>query len=236
MWTIELTFLLQVPRDEEGEPLYEEFICQVCSEVCSFLSLYPQTIMAASKQSAANTSEETSLVENASLADGSNVKPEIGNCSVDSTKTGFGTSSNSGIGVERLEGLSGTRMQLKHCTEGASGSVSCVIGVDLIASPPSLEKKKPLFLSKNWRELICRCGNCTSFYTQKGVGFLLDPEDSIAEYEKVAKLKRAEKLQQEDLLDSSFLDKLGHVQKIEILSGIADMKNELRGFLVGFSM
>lgn len=228
--------LLQVPRDEEGEPLYEDFICQVCSGVCSFLSLYPQTIWAATKQSAANTTEERYVVENASLACGSNVEREIGSCSVDSTKAGGETSANSGVVVESLEGFSETHVRIEHCTEGAGASVPCVVGVDLAASPPSSEKNKPLFLSKNWRDLLCRCGKCTAFYSQKGVGFLLDHEDSIVEYEKVAKQKRAEKLQQQESIDSSFLDKFGHVKKIEILSGIADMKNELRGFLVGFSI
>lgn len=221
----------EVPRDEEGEPLYEDFICQVCSGVCSFLSLYPQTIWAATKHSAANTTEERYVVENASLACGSNVELEIGSCSVDSTKTGGETSANFGVVVESLEGFSETHVRIKNCTEGAGASVQCVVGVDLAASPPSLEKNKPLFLSKNWRDSLCRCGKCTAFYAQKGVGFMLDHEDSIVEYEKVAKQKRAEKLQQQESIDSSFLDKFGHVKKIEILSGIADMKNELRGFL-----
>ncbi|XP_058074771.1 uncharacterized protein LOC131223380 [Magnolia sinica] len=75
-----------------------------------------------------------------------------------------------------------------------------------------------------------RCNVCTEFYVQKGIGYLID-EDSIEEYEKVAKEKRKEKLEQQEGVELNFLSKLGHVQKIEILNGIADMKNELRSFM-----
>ncbi|XP_058080909.1 uncharacterized protein LOC131229063 isoform X1 [Magnolia sinica] len=87
-----------------------------------------------------------------------------------------------------------------------------------------------MFLSKKWRNLLCRCKACIEFYVQKGIGYLID-EDSIEEYEKVAKEKRKEKLDQQEGVELNFLSKLGHVQKIEILNGIADMKNELRSFM-----
>lgn len=69
-------------------------------------------------------------------------------------------------------------------------------------------------------------------YNQKHMGCLVDKEDSIAEYERTAKQKREEKLQQQEGAELSFLNKLGHVEKMEILNGIADMKNEFRTFLV----
>ena len=55
-----------------------------------------------------------------------------------------------------------------------------------------------MFLSKSWRDVLCRCENCAKFYTQKGISYLLDKEDSIVEYEKMAKQKRDEKLQQQE--------------------------------------
>lgn len=42
----------QVPRDEKGEPLYDDFICGTCSAVCSFLILYPKSIWVAEKKPA----------------------------------------------------------------------------------------------------------------------------------------------------------------------------------------
>ncbi|RRT83325.1 hypothetical protein B296_00017945 [Ensete ventricosum] len=64
--------------------------------------------------------------------------------------------------------------------------------------------------------------------------YLTDKEDTIEEYEKMAKSKREEKLKQQEGAEMNFLNTLDHVQKIEILSGIADMKNEFRTFLLAW--
>ncbi|KAK3016055.1 hypothetical protein RJ639_007542 [Escallonia herrerae] len=191
----------KVPRDEEGEPLYEDFICQACSVACPFLTLYPETIWAAVKQ------------------------PESVN-----TRKGdveIAPSANS-------ESVSTGKAMLLGENSGAGSSTTCILQVDLVAAPPSLEKSKPMFLSKNWREALCRCEKCEQFYTEKRVGFLLDKEDTIAEYEKMGKQKREEKLQQQEGVELKLLDRLGHVEKIEIMSGIADMKNEIHAFLENF--
>lgn len=118
-------------------------------------------------------------------------------------------------------------------SQSAIGSphTTCVIGIDLLADYPKLERK-PLFLSKNWRDALCRCERCTEFYKQKSVGFLVDREDSIVEYERMGKRKREEKLQQQEGAELNLFNNLGHVEKIEILNGIADIKDELRTFLV----
>lgn len=72
------------------------------------------------------------------------------------------------------------------------------------------------------------------YYEQKRVSYLIDEEDSIAEYERTAKQKREEKLQQQEGAELTFLNKLGHVEKMEILNGIADMKDEFHNFLQSF--
>ncbi|XP_058076403.1 uncharacterized protein LOC131224988 [Magnolia sinica] len=95
----------------------------------------------------------------------------------------------------------------------------------LLSIMQKLSKGDELESSHDW------CNACTKFYVQKGIGYLID-EDSIEEYEKVAKEKRKEKLEQQEGMELNFLSKLGHVQKIETLNGIADMKNELRSFMV----
>ena len=48
----------------------------------------------------------------------------------------------------------------------------------------------------------------------------------------MATQKRKEKLQQQEGAELSLFNKLGHIEKMEILSGIADMKDEIRTFLV----
>ncbi|GKA32678.1 hypothetical protein Tco_0719045, partial [Tanacetum coccineum] len=70
-----------------------------------------------------------------------------------------------------------------------------------------------------------------NFYDTKGISYLLYEEDSIAEYEKMAKQKRDEKMQKQEGAELNFLSNLEHVEKMEILSGIADMKDEICSFL-----
>lgn len=39
---------MQFPRDEEGEPIFDELICKSCVPKCSFLSKYPDFVIAPS--------------------------------------------------------------------------------------------------------------------------------------------------------------------------------------------
>ncbi|KAG6482386.1 hypothetical protein ZIOFF_059017 [Zingiber officinale] len=135
-----LNSLDKIPRDEDGEPVYDDFVCEKCASIFSFLKLYPSSIWALPKQK--NVPSVQSGTEN---------------------------------------------MSVIH--ESSSGNDST-------------------------------CENGT--------------EDTIEEYEKMAKSKREEKLKQQEGAELNFLNTLNHVQKIEIFSGIADMKNELHSFLESF--
>lgn len=183
-------FVPQVPRDEEGEPLYDEFICQDCSVPCSFLTLYPASIWAPSRAQAPVRSEASD--------EGSRVNDAF---------------------------------QDENSVEEKNVGPECVLGVNLDETAQSAEKK-PMFLSKKWRNALCRCRACSEFYAKKGIDYLIDREDSLEEYENIAKRKRQEKMQEQEGAELNFLNTLNHVQKIEILNGIADMKNELQSFMV----
>ncbi|XP_022875555.1 putative E3 ubiquitin-protein ligase UBR7 [Olea europaea var. sylvestris] len=202
----------EIPRDEEGEPLYEDFICQGCAAVCSFLTYYLETISAlVSNSNVANLTKEKAVLEDLPSSMKSSGKLEHGNCSLNTVVTNA-----------NAEGTT------NECSQAAGSSKKCTLGINLAETPLTSDNSKSMFLFKNWREVICRCDTCSYFYTQKGISFLLDKEDSIAEYEKVAKQKRDENLQKQE---GDFLNTLGHVEKMEILSGIADMKDEIRSFL-----
>ncbi|MCL7035025.1 hypothetical protein MKW94_008072 [Papaver nudicaule] len=249
----------EIPRDEEGEPLYEEFICQACAKKVCFLSLYPSSIWAAVKEG------EASLDGNQGgsiLADavGASSEKVTGHSPVDDSKgekflvNGPPASSSSGNlenGIETVSSFVSADFKpvLPHRDEllgenpekqkgiedrDTISSPKCCLGLDLSVTPLNLEKNKPMFLSKVWRDLLCMCEKCIEFYTKKGIRFLIEKEDSIGEYEKMGKQKRQEKLQQVEGAELNFLNKLGHVEKIEILNGIADMKNELSSFLESF--
>uniref|UniRef100_A0A0E0E2I2 Uncharacterized protein n=1 Tax=Oryza meridionalis TaxID=40149 RepID=A0A0E0E2I2_9ORYZ len=216
-----------IPRDEEGEPLYEDFICPKCSPQCYFLKLYPDTIWASNKQSSAPQAETTnSTVMNGNSSLGNIDKSENGalinhlNCEK--------TSDNENC---PKDSVAPEKASLDDSSDG-----KCKLGMNISSNTPSAdsENKMPFFMSKGWREVICRCETCTGFYAQQGVAYLIDKEDSIEEYEKVAKQKREKKLEQQEGVEANFLNSLDHVQKIEILSGINDMKNELQSFLETF--
>ncbi|KAK2443447.1 putative E3 ubiquitin-protein ligase UBR7 [Trifolium repens] len=40
----------EIPKDDEGEPLFEDFMCKACSEKLCFLKLYPDEILATRKK------------------------------------------------------------------------------------------------------------------------------------------------------------------------------------------
>ncbi|KAL6501764.1 hypothetical protein OROGR_026897 [Orobanche gracilis] len=176
----------KIPRDEGGEPLYEDFLCQGCVVLCSFLTYYPQIMLA---------SDISSCEKGKAVLE---IKPDI---------------------------------EVNECSEATNSTAECIIQIDLAGNPPTTDEGKPMFLMKNWRESLCRCKKCSDFYSQKGIGFIVDKEDSIAEYERVAKQKRNENLQKQEGAELNFLNNLGHVAKMELLSGFADMKNEFCAFL-----
>lgn len=230
----------EIPRDDEGEPLYDEYICQECSLACSFLNLYPASIWATLKQNndsvtSGNEENELELGNPSCTHPGKN---ENGITVSEKTTNSSSTHSNSEVVLNEKGPLNGETIDntldlakpKAHCKD-ADSSLKCILGVDINTESLVLEKKRPMFLSKGWRDLLCRCKTCSEFYCGKGIGYLIDKEDSLQEYENIAKEKREEKLQQQEGAAMKFINTLDHVQKIEFLSGIADMKNELRSFL-----
>ncbi|AQK82691.1 PHD finger protein-related [Zea mays] len=213
----------EIPRDEEGEPLYEELICHKCSSVCHFLKLYPDTIWASGKPNlAVETDASDSNVMKKPSGHADPEKHENG-ALVDNTvgeKTSVENDSTKAIAVPEEANL------------GSSSGNNCKLGVDVNTMPAITDKSEPFFMSKGWRETLCRCETCFNFYAQRGIAYLIDKEDSIEEYEKIAKQKREMKLEQQQGAETNFLNSLNHVQKIEMISGINDMKNEFQSFLV----
>ncbi|KAL5552309.1 hypothetical protein UlMin_002485 [Ulmus minor] len=230
----------EIPRDEEGEPLYEDFMCGACSAACHFIRLYPRAIWAVERQHASTVcaSKDKDVMEEDTHVGCGSGKLENGISQIPSEKY-------QSVAEDKSESLpctgdlpsgenSGKNMVLEKSTLlDVSLHANCVLGVDLENISSNLEIK-PIFLSKGWRNALCRCERCTDYYKKKNISFLVDKEDSIVEYEKMAKHKREEIMQQREGAELSLLNNLGHVEKMEILSGIADMKDELRSFMESF--
>lgn len=43
----------------------------------------------------------------------------------------------------------------------------------------TIQPEQALFLVKNWRTQLCRCPNCLLMYEERGIGFLLDSDDTL---------------------------------------------------------
>uniref|UniRef100_A0A2P2JA67 Putative E3 ubiquitin-protein ligase UBR7 isoform X1 n=1 Tax=Rhizophora mucronata TaxID=61149 RepID=A0A2P2JA67_RHIMU len=217
----------EIPRDEEGEPSYEDFICKTCSAICSFLSLYPQRIWAGQSEDAVlSAGKDKNVLEDLpSACDGAKLETNISSHGSSGKEKSSGNATCEPIFVGEASVMAESSQKNMNST--------CVLGADVVVTSAVLESK-PLFLSKGWRDILCRCEKCSDVYNQKKIHYLLDKYDSIAEYEKIAKQKREEKLQQQEGDELNFLNKLGHVEKIELLSGLADFKDEFRSFLESF--
>jgi len=223
---IGLNSIEEVPRDEEGEPLYEDFICHNCSPVCYFLKLYPDTVWDSTKQ---NSASQAGTADSNGMEGGSSGR-------ADTEKKENGA---------LVDHLSAEKTSVEdNCTKeiaapdrsnlGDNSGGNCKLGMDINTTSADSEKNMPFFMSKGWREILCRCGTCTNIYAQRGIMHLIDKEDSIEEYEKIAKQKREKKLEQQEGAEANFISSLNHVQKIEILSGINDIKNEFQSFMESF--
>uniref|UniRef100_A0A6N2JXH5 UBR-type domain-containing protein n=1 Tax=Salix viminalis TaxID=40686 RepID=A0A6N2JXH5_SALVM len=223
----------EIPRDEEGEPFYEDFICKTCSAVCSFLTLYPKTIWASGGEDVATNSnaKDKDVLEDIPTACGFG-KLENDICAKNSSQKDNATAGKASA-VGESSGKNSGSDNPNQCTKDINLHTTCVLGVDVEVTSP-VSEGKPLFLSKNWRDVLCRCEKCLDMYNQKQISYLLDKEDTIVEYEKMAKQKREEKLQQQEGAELSFFNKLGHIEKVEILNGIADFKDEFRSFVESF--
>ncbi|GLJ46642.1 hypothetical protein SUGI_0982790 [Cryptomeria japonica] len=310
----------KIPKDDEGEPIYEDFVCQDCAFRCSFLTFYQEISMPTSILSETSTSNglthmqqencntndtERRILEGILTAEhtGNPQLPSPGNATVKENelviKPTLHASDNSCLGhhsklqnpaipennlssskpgntmVVSEEPLSSSSCAAKvNSTQivdssnqkakqfGGEGTTSiensngghlvgnsgllldqtlngkvlyegmqCKLKNNTAIFLQTTETKKPLFLNRNWREILCRCKSCFDLCTAMGVTFLLDKDDSLEEYEKIAKQRREEKLQQQEGAEAAFLKNLDHTQQIELLSGFNDMKTELHSFL-----
>ncbi|KAK2443443.1 putative E3 ubiquitin-protein ligase UBR7 [Trifolium repens] len=97
----------EIPKDDEGEPLFEDFMCKACSEKLCFLKLYPDEILATRKK--AEVSKDKLVLED---------KP------CESNKPIGETSSSSSAKLDSWT--------LNQCPKCSDMHVSCLLGVNLL--------------------------------------------------------------------------------------------------------
>lgn len=257
----------QVPRDDDGEPSFDELVCPSCVGRCSFLSDYPDLIVpplevdedlppppsdvedlppssVVSKNELGGLAPEPSLdvltSRDTSEASGSNrdarpsitedlpAKVKLQTSGKGSVETATGESSNGGVVACKLNPSFHT-----GASQLETNAVSTSEGFESEGGKP-LKAGEAIFLAKSWRAELCQCDACLAMYAAKELGFLLDKEDTLQEYEETAKKKRAECQVKEEGVAWDFVKKLGHVQKMELFHGINNMSSELGSFLTPF--
>ncbi|KAL2633808.1 hypothetical protein R1flu_005287 [Riccia fluitans] len=249
---------LQIPRDDEGEPVFDEVICQSCISRCSFLEDYPQLFVsppevededAPQSQDADATRIATAEVPTTETS--LPVKPEMNGLTLETVLGGRPLQSPEAAETGEPNGAGdNVEVSTSHTGESSgSGDIICKIkkikdvpaqispeteNADTSGRQKLLEPERAVFLAKQWRTELCLCGACRATYAAKGVEFLLDKDDTLQEYEESAKRKREEAKQKEDGTTQAFLQKLGHVQRIELVHGINDLTTELGAFLTPF--
>uniref|UniRef100_A0A0M3I3G8 UBR-type domain-containing protein n=1 Tax=Ascaris lumbricoides TaxID=6252 RepID=A0A0M3I3G8_ASCLU len=84
-----------------------------------------------------------------------------------------------------------------------------------------------LFKSTMWRERLCRCQDCLSMYEEKEVGFLLDPEDTLASYTKDRYTDRpSEEVEKKRVIDG-LVNVAGRDVALCVLQGYERMKSKV---------
>ncbi|DAZ96817.1 TPA: hypothetical protein N0F65_007078 [Lagenidium giganteum] len=94
-------------------------------------------------------------------------------------------------------------------------------------------KARPTFWLRGWRESLCQCKDCVRRYEVSQLTFLLDPEDSLQEYEEKAKQQRSAST--EEAAQKAFQTTLSHEQQVEMAMGYNHMKQSLQQYLAKFA-
>lgn len=221
---------LQFPRDEEGEPTFDELICKSCVPQCPFLFKYPNFVVAPSAVPDASA-DHVEIVEQANGSGIENGKREVpeenGILQVDSALQELSNETKEDS-VIKQENQS-TKNELVANEDAVYGH-PC--GMKNEGPTAIIQPGQPLFLLRSWRTQLCRCPTCLRMYSERAVDFLLDSDDTLQAYEASAKRKRDETRAQIDGAD--LLKGLGHVQQIELLHGFNDMTSQLKTFLAPF--
>ncbi|CAK9868151.1 unnamed protein product [Sphagnum jensenii] len=241
---------LQYPKDEEGEPLYDELVCQACVPRCSFISQYPKALIPPSSviddvaedpveavepvtsrgypHVTGNTENNVAGLPYLNGTKQENVTPIVAQAELSNAEISGECVVDCKLGTITEQKQTSTLHHLQKATS------SCLSTLDEVAEGPKPEPVGPFFLSSGWRAKLCQCPHCLNMYEEKGVSFLLDRDDTMQEYEATGKRKREEALARSEGAESNFMQKMGHIEQIEILRGVNEMTSGLQAFLAPF--
>lgn len=96
----------------------------------------------------------------------------------------------------------------------------------------SAHPKGSCFWSEGWRMSLCSCKACKKLYEEKGITFLLDPNDSVHAYEEAGKVNKQESQYEKGM---KALASLGRVEQLTAIEEYNNMKERLKRYLQKFA-
>jgi len=78
---------------------------------------------------------------------------------------------------QEVQSVNGNISHETVASEDATNGCPCELKIE--GSAASIQTGQALFLVKGWRTHLCRCPDCLRMYEQRGIGFLLDPDDTL---------------------------------------------------------
>eukprot|EP00898_Chlorokybus_atmophyticus_P004590 jgi/Chlat1/5131/Chrsp33S05133 len=93
---------------------------------------------------------------------------------------------------------------------------------------------RTIMFQEGWREKLCRCDACAKMYADRKLDFLLDPQDTWAEYEKKSKAA-VDELSAEARGLQAFDAAFDRTQKVELLHAYHELSDSVKAFLAPFA-
>ncbi|KAG6390830.1 hypothetical protein SASPL_148575 [Salvia splendens] len=242
----------KIPRDEEGEPLYEDFICQGCSVICSFLTCYPQIISASDPSDTGKEKaiENTVLISSDTLDDDKQKRNENIQ-KLEGAELNFMNNLGHVEKMEILSGIADMKNEIFSFLESSDPSKP-VTTVDIQQLFENLAKKRKLldlgcrFLFRVRYEItrfgptpsldsaeggiliLCFCIDFVKFFSALCIELLNLNEDIFTNYEKKRTITCPKKLAK-NLIFCHVIDSIGWIGSIRVVGVYVDHCSHLHG-------
>ncbi|KAG8449102.1 hypothetical protein GDO86_015959 [Hymenochirus boettgeri] len=220
---------------------YQEMVCQICMNRCSFLWAYAShlaipgivSISSAEKEyEDIDVNVDDCLVGENSFQGGTNIKTEEQKEEITAHP----------IKEEDINKPNEASTSTDIKQETSSEEVGHLVKPE--SSPKTLCKLKEIKIHKlskcnaatfwpsNWRSKLCSCSDCKKMYKDLDVLFLLDEGDTVQAYENKGKTQQA--TERRDPLMTA-LSSMNRVQQVELICEYNDLKTELTDYLKRFA-
>ncbi|KAJ8399188.1 hypothetical protein AAFF_G00415670 [Aldrovandia affinis] len=208
----------------------QEMVCESCMNKAPFLWTYASHLAAppVTKVGPCEGEVEVNVEEDDDLCKSGGEKPSTSLSSPEKEKCSQGSAVPAP--PPTADGAPGGKRTHREM-EGSPSGAECALQ-EMEGRAPPRAREGAVFWPYVWRSKLCTCIGCKRAYVEAGVPFLLDESDTVLAYENRGKAQEEEG---GDDLVMSALNRLDHVQQLEIIYEYNDMKTELKDYLQRFA-